>query len=181
MQVYWASVLIILKCIILDIQQLIRGFLWCNDALKREKAKVAWDVICLLKKEGGLGVRSLEVFNIALMTTHIWNIVTNKESRWVRWIHMYKLKGQTIWDVPTNIGNGKNALVWYDSWFPQSPLIRCLTPRDISREGFSIKNCVADLVVDNNWILPQAWLLKAPDLGLIVAPVLVDDRPNVHQ
>ncbi|GKC41586.1 retrotransposon protein, putative, ty1-copia subclass [Tanacetum coccineum] len=101
MQVYWASVLIIPKGIILDIQQLIRGFLWCNGELKRGKAKVAWDVICLPKKEDGL--------------------------------------------------------------------------------GFSIKNCVADLVVDNNWIWPQAWLLKAPNLGLIVAHVLVDDRPDVHQ
>ncbi|GJU98891.1 hypothetical protein Tco_1328162, partial [Tanacetum coccineum] len=153
MQVYWASVLIIPKGIILDIQQLIRGFLWCNGALKREKAKVAWDVICLLKKEGGLGVRSLEVFNIALMTTHIWNIVTNKESRWVRWIHMYKLKGRTIWDVPVKA----------------------------DMKGFSIKNCVADLVVDNTWIWPQAWLLKAPDLGLIAVPVLDESCLDLHQ
>nr|GEV37706.1 retrotransposon protein, putative, Ty1-copia subclass [Tanacetum cinerariifolium] len=187
------------------IQQLIRGFLWCNGELKRGKAKVTWDVICLPKKEGGLGIRSLEVFDIALMTTHIWNIVTNKESLWVHWIHMYKLKGRTIWDVPvkadmswgwlkllqirdivkpffwTIIGNGKSTSVWYDSWCPQSPLNRYLTPRDISREGFSIKNCVADLVVDNNWIWPQAWLLKAPDLGLIAAPILDVNRPDVHQ
>ncbi|GJW81262.1 hypothetical protein Tco_0145237 [Tanacetum coccineum] len=54
MQVYWASVLIIPKGIILDIQQLIRGFLLCNGELKHGKAKVAWDVICLPKKEGGL-------------------------------------------------------------------------------------------------------------------------------
>ncbi|GJR21636.1 protein LAZ1 [Tanacetum coccineum] len=84
MQVYWASVLVIPMGIVEDIQQLIRGFLWCNGEYKRGNAKVAWNVICLPKREGGLGLRSLEVFNLALMTTHIWNIVSNKESLWVR-------------------------------------------------------------------------------------------------
>ncbi|GKB02393.1 aspartic peptidase, partial [Tanacetum coccineum] len=34
---------------------LIRGFLWCNDEYKRGRAKVAWEDICLPKREGGLG------------------------------------------------------------------------------------------------------------------------------
>ncbi|GKA85432.1 hypothetical protein Tco_0807086 [Tanacetum coccineum] len=93
MHVFWASVLIIPKGIIYDIHQLIRGFLWCNGELKRGKAKIAWDDICLPKSEGGLGLRNLEVFNFALMTTHIWNIISSKESLWVRWIHTYKLRG----------------------------------------------------------------------------------------
>nr|GEU72213.1 hypothetical protein [Tanacetum cinerariifolium] len=98
MHVYWTSVLMIPKGIIYDIYQLIRGFLWCNGEYKRGKAKVAWDDICLPKEEGGLGLRSLDVFNIALMTTHIWNIVSNKESLWVRWIHTYKLRGYKLED-----------------------------------------------------------------------------------
>ncbi|GJY69226.1 hypothetical protein Tco_0472208 [Tanacetum coccineum] len=75
MHVYWASVLMIPTGILLDIEQLIRGFPWCNGELKRGKAKVAWNDICLPKSEGGLGIRSLELFNIALMTTHsiLWN------------------------------------------------------------------------------------------------------------
>ncbi|GKB42090.1 hypothetical protein Tco_0887032, partial [Tanacetum coccineum] len=54
MQVYWASMLAIPFGIIDDIQQLIRGFLWCNDKYRRGKSKVAWDDICLPKHEGGL-------------------------------------------------------------------------------------------------------------------------------
>ncbi|GKA61194.1 putative reverse transcriptase domain, reverse transcriptase zinc-binding domain protein [Tanacetum coccineum] len=99
MQVYWASVLSIPFGIIDDIQQLIRGFLWCNGEYKRGKSKVSWDVICLPKSKGGLCIRCLKVFNGALMATHIWNIVTNKDSLWVRWIHMYKLKDRSFWDV----------------------------------------------------------------------------------
>ncbi|GJR12678.1 hypothetical protein Tco_0795330 [Tanacetum coccineum] len=53
---------------------------------------------------------------------------------------------------------------------------RCFTPRDITREGFSITSCVADLVSNGGWNWPQAWLLKAPNLVTIPAPNLVNAR-----
>ncbi|GJY90762.1 putative reverse transcriptase domain, reverse transcriptase zinc-binding domain protein [Tanacetum coccineum] len=59
--IYWALVSSIPKGIILDIQNLICGFLWCNGDYKRGKAKVAWVDICLPLSEGSLGLRSLEV------------------------------------------------------------------------------------------------------------------------
>lgn len=62
--------------------------------MKRGKAKVAWEDVCLPKFEGGLSIRKLEKFNVA----HIWKILT-KESMWVRWIHSYKLKHRSFWDV----------------------------------------------------------------------------------
>nr|GEY45119.1 hypothetical protein [Tanacetum cinerariifolium] len=96
---YWALVLAIPHGISYDIHQLIHGFLWCNGEFKKGKAKVAWNDICLPKPKGGLGLRNLEVFNLALMTTHIWNIITNKESSWGHWIHIYKLQGRTLWDI----------------------------------------------------------------------------------
>nr|GEU39736.1 hypothetical protein [Tanacetum cinerariifolium] len=205
MHVFWASVLIIPKGIIYDIHQLIRRFLWCNGELKRGKAKIAWDDICLPKSEGGLGLRNLKVFNFALMTTHIWNIISSKGSLWVRWIHTYKLRGRTIWDVPVKdemswgwrkllqlrdimrpfflvkLGNGNSTSLWYDNWCSSSPLINYLTPRDISREGFLLMNTVADLVSNGTWSWPQSWLLKAPDLGLITCPALVSSVADLWQ
>ncbi|GJZ05760.1 hypothetical protein Tco_0539553 [Tanacetum coccineum] len=173
MHVYWASVLMIPIGIIHDIQQHMRGFLWCNGELKRGKAKVAWDDICLPKKESGLGIRSLEIFNIALMTTHIWNIISNKESLWIR-----DLVKPFFW---TTIDNGKNTFVWFDNWCSWSPLIRYLTPRDIFSRGFNMKNCVADLVANGGWLWPQAWLLKAPDLGLVPVSTLIDSQSDLVQ
>ncbi|GKB82780.1 protein LAZ1, partial [Tanacetum coccineum] len=72
MQVYWASVLAIPFGITEDIQQLIRGFLWCNGEYKRGKAKVAWDDICLPKCEGGLGVRCLKMQVGNGLRTSLW-------------------------------------------------------------------------------------------------------------
>ncbi|GJS26095.1 hypothetical protein Tco_0486715 [Tanacetum coccineum] len=93
MHVYWASVFILPSRILLDIEQLMRGFLWCHGEMKKGRAKVAWEVVCLPKNEGGLGVRRLDLFNKALMVPHIWNLITRKESLWVKWIHQYKLRG----------------------------------------------------------------------------------------
>nr|GEU65637.1 hypothetical protein [Tanacetum cinerariifolium] len=63
------------------------------------KAKVAWEVVCLPKKEGGLGIRRLDQFNKALMVSHIWKLLSFKESLWVKWIHVYKLKNRSFWDI----------------------------------------------------------------------------------
>ncbi|GJR59307.1 putative RNA-directed DNA polymerase [Tanacetum coccineum] len=199
------TVLVIPISIIQDIEQLMRGFIWCNGELKRGKAKVAWDIICLPKREGGLGIRSLKTYNIALMTTHIWNIVTNRESLWVRWVHMYKLKGCTIWDIPVKadmswgwrkllqirefvklffwkkISNGKYTSLLFDRWNVQCPLINYLTPRDITNEGFTLKTCVADIVSNEGWLWPQSWLLKAPNLATVTVPNLVDTHVDLLQ
>ncbi|GKA73703.1 putative reverse transcriptase domain, reverse transcriptase zinc-binding domain protein [Tanacetum coccineum] len=197
MHVYWVSVLAIPKGILYDIQALICGFLWCNGDYKRGKAEVAWGDICLPTSEGGLGLRSLKLFNKALMTKHIWNIVTNKESLWVRWIYAYKIKGRSFWAIPLNdaemswgwqkilqlrdrvrpfiwtkIGNGLKASAWYDIWDPQCPLINHLSPRDIAREGHNLQSHVAALVSNGGWSWPQQWLLKAPNLNLVIAPNL---------
>ncbi|GKC86271.1 hypothetical protein Tco_1141988 [Tanacetum coccineum] len=96
LHVYWALVFILPSRILLDIGQLIRGFLWCQGNMCRGKAKVAWDVVCLPKKEGGLGLRKLELFNKALMSSHIWDILMLKESLWIKWIHAYKIRDRNF-------------------------------------------------------------------------------------
>ncbi|GJU91502.1 hypothetical protein Tco_1303925 [Tanacetum coccineum] len=165
---------------------------------------MSWEDICLPKREGGLGIRCLKVFNIALMSTHIWNIVSNKESLWVRWIHMYKLKGCILWDIRPKtsmswgwrkllqlrdvvkpflwkqVGNGLQTSLWYDTWYDQSPLANFLTPRDITRNRFHLRMCVADIITNRAWNWPQAWLLKAPNLGLIPVLVLNDTEDCIR-
>ncbi|GJX80225.1 reverse transcriptase domain, reverse transcriptase zinc-binding domain protein [Tanacetum coccineum] len=39
-----------------DIEQVMRGFLWCHGEMKKGKAKVAWNIVCLPKQEDGLDV-----------------------------------------------------------------------------------------------------------------------------
>lgn len=43
--------------------------------------RLRWKMlICLPKCESGLRIRSLDLFNVALISTHVWSILTLKES-----------------------------------------------------------------------------------------------------
>ncbi|GJY92308.1 hypothetical protein Tco_0508090 [Tanacetum coccineum] len=57
--VYWASVSILPSWIMLDIEQLMRAFLWSQTNTCKGKAKVAFEVVCLPKHEGVLGIKDL--------------------------------------------------------------------------------------------------------------------------
>ncbi|XP_071739260.1 uncharacterized protein [Rutidosis leptorrhynchoides] len=103
MQLYWQSMFIIPDAIVKEIEALMKGFLWCQGDMKRGKAKVKWSNVCLPKEEG-LGVKCLKDWNMALMVTHNWRLITNKHLLWVKWIHEYRLKGMSFWDVPSVAG-----------------------------------------------------------------------------
>nr|GEV52750.1 hypothetical protein [Tanacetum cinerariifolium] len=72
---------------------------WCQGIMRKGKANVAWEDVCRPKKEGGLGLRRLDEFNKALMISHVWKLISLKESLWVQWIHEYKIRGQNFWDI----------------------------------------------------------------------------------
>nr|GEY08122.1 RNA-directed DNA polymerase, eukaryota, reverse transcriptase zinc-binding domain protein [Tanacetum cinerariifolium] len=67
MQIYWASVYMLLDLNIKEIEKLLKGFLWCQGPLTNGKAKVAWKVVCLPKDQGGLGIKSLKKWNEILL------------------------------------------------------------------------------------------------------------------
>ena len=110
---------------------------WCYAS---RKGQVSWESVCLPKEEGGLGIRRLESFNVALITSHVWSILVLKESLWVKWIHTHKLRGLNFWDVPFpgsmtwswrkillvrpmiiqffwyKVSNGISISAWFDNW-----------------------------------------------------------------
>ncbi|PWA36436.1 reverse transcriptase zinc-binding domain-containing protein [Artemisia annua] len=170
--------------------------------MKRGKVKVAWDDVCLPKYEGGLGVRKLESFSTALMSTHIWKIITHKESMWVKWIHAYKLKHRSFWDVPLTanvswgwrkllqirnkvrphvwyqLGNGGKASMWYDTWDELCPLMNHVTHRAVSNAGYNKREKVVNVVNDGSWSWPQTWYNHFPPLSQINFPNLRPDQPD---
>lgn len=50
----------------------------------RKIAWVDWDIVCLPKEEGGLRVRRLKEFNVALLRKWCWQMLVDKEVLWYR-------------------------------------------------------------------------------------------------
>ncbi|XP_022003106.1 uncharacterized protein LOC110900527 [Helianthus annuus] len=198
MHIYWASVFIILARVVKDLEKRIRRFLWNAGSDGRIRAMVAWEAVCLPKNEGGLGIRSISDVNKSLMANHIWSIITNRDSIWVRLIHDYKLKGRNFWEIPcrgsmswgwrkilsirhtirphiwSSVQSGAQTNVWSDMWCSLSPLSAFISPRAIANAGFSLQSSVADVIDQNgHWKWPQAWLDLFPVLFTLSVPNLV--------
>nr|GFA56562.1 hypothetical protein [Tanacetum cinerariifolium] len=45
MHVYWASAFILPSRLMLDLEKLMRGFLWCQGDMRKGKAKISWEVM----------------------------------------------------------------------------------------------------------------------------------------
>ncbi|KAK1407758.1 hypothetical protein QVD17_39384 [Tagetes erecta] len=115
--IYWASVFILPKRVIADLEAKMRGFLWSQGAVSQGKAKVSWKSVCLPKHEGGLGIRRIGDMNTALMSHHIWSILSKRKSLWVDWIYSYKLSNCHFWESDAALGppSRHNKWVFLDS------------------------------------------------------------------
>ncbi|GJS45277.1 RNA-directed DNA polymerase, eukaryota, reverse transcriptase zinc-binding domain protein [Tanacetum coccineum] len=150
-----------------EIEKLMKGIIWSQGELHRGKAKVKWEDVCGLKIQGGLGIKSLQCWNVALMSKHVWNIVSNKESLWVKWVNSYRLSDRrscmrNFWDVPV-----LNDVCW--GW---KKIL------DVFEAGLSLNCKVADLVVNGEWRWPSVLSDKFSFLIHLPPPLLFHDRKD---
>ncbi|GKV42979.1 hypothetical protein SLEP1_g50328 [Rubroshorea leprosula] len=110
--VYLMSVHLLPKGVILSLDKIRRNFLWGGEEGKRKTSWVCWDMVCKSKMEGGLGVKELRSFNLALLGKW-WSrlasgnnglfcrIIEGKygsvDSHWLEWVQENGLKGSSWW------------------------------------------------------------------------------------
>ena len=58
------------------------NFLWGGGALVQKPHLVRWNLVCLDKRKGGLGVRNLALMNIALLSKWNWQFANEREAFW---------------------------------------------------------------------------------------------------
>lgn len=200
MQTYWSSIFILPKKVLKEVESILRAFFWTGADLKHSGAKVSWEHLCSPKKEGGLGFKSLQVWNKAAMSKHIWYLVSGGEqSMWCQWVKSYLLKGKSFWRVkmPSSpswtwrkllqlrpiiqpltqyrIGDGNTTSLWYDNWHPLGPLVEKFGRRIIYDSGLAEDAKVSAILRNNSqWLFPisQTWELNEIRNALPALPIL---------
>ncbi|XP_024009427.1 uncharacterized protein LOC112084509 [Eutrema salsugineum] len=80
---FWISTFILPKGCIKKIESLCTRFLWAGKIDGRCQAKVSWDIVCLPKIEGGLGLRRIVDWNRTLCLRLIWLLFSKSGSLWL--------------------------------------------------------------------------------------------------
>ncbi|GJS52904.1 RNA-directed DNA polymerase, eukaryota, reverse transcriptase zinc-binding domain protein [Tanacetum coccineum] len=196
MQSYWASVYMIPKTVMYELEKLLRRFMWNSGESAKGKAKVAWSTMCKPKDQRGLGFKSLHKWNEVLLVSQLWKIIDRKESLWVKWVNTVKLKSTSIGEIESSnsdswgwknmflirdkikpfvryrIRNGRDTSMWHDKWYNIGPLDRFISNRDVYNARLDNEARVANLIQDGVWKWPKEWIELFPELQQSPIPCL---------
>ncbi|XP_028063083.1 uncharacterized protein LOC114266401 [Camellia sinensis] len=179
MQVYWASLFILSRKVVKEIESLFGSFLWSGSDLKKHEARVYWDKVCSPKKEWGLGLISMEVWNRATIAKHAWFLFSRGEqSMWCQWVKSYLLKGRSFWKikVPSDsswvwrkilglrpiiyphmkyiVGDGQRIFLGYDNWHPLGSLWAKFGERIMYNSALNGESKVSRIISNLSWKWP---------------------------
>lgn len=130
------------RLICAQIGKLLRNFLWSSYHSQTKKNMIRWEIICLLKKEGGPGINWASELNEACMLRLGWQAMTTLTLRanWfnLRYFRIFFLQhpsntlvGSCIWKKITSlakillgcawtVGDDTKISLWHDRWMEHS-------------------------------------------------------------
>ncbi|GKG19024.1 hypothetical protein Tco_0376123, partial [Tanacetum coccineum] len=133
----------------------------------------------------------------------MWNVANKKDTLWVRWIHLIKLKGRSVWEIDKQsndsclwknlldlregvrnhmmykVGNGCTTSIWHDKWTLLPNIDTIISRRKVYEAGLSNDASIADCVDNNGWKWPAQWFIDHPILSQYPVPSLnenVEDK-----
>ncbi|GAA0170760.1 hypothetical protein LIER_24952 [Lithospermum erythrorhizon] len=118
---YWCQTIFISKGTIMETERLMKKFLWKGVSAGKFLPKVSWKKATLRQEEGGLGIKSL----------HLWNSCIGKEALWI-WKGLLHLTELLKPHVKYHNGNGRSVSRLYNNWSENGVMVEMLSARTIS-------------------------------------------------
>ncbi|GKC17938.1 RNA-directed DNA polymerase, eukaryota, reverse transcriptase zinc-binding domain protein [Tanacetum coccineum] len=192
LQVYWGSLFIFPMSVCEKIDKVFKIFLWARGDNSKSMVSVDWKDVCKPKSQGDLGLKSIRSWNVALMAKHLWNVASDKDFIWVKWVKVHRLKGGNIWDVELKehrswswcqilklrddirrffnikIGNGQKCNIWFDKWHTLLVMV----------VGLSLNARVCDFISNGSWVWPNEWEGRFNEVLDVLVPNIIHDLDN---
>jgi hypothetical protein len=187
------------KIVIHQIDKYRKHCLWRGaDINAKTPPKVAWDLVCLPKSEGGLGVLQLEIHNEALLLKNLHKFFNKADIPWVHliWEKHYRngrlpnhtLKGSFWWrDILRLLGKfkscasvliqyGNTCSLWHDPWCDPVPSQAFPHLFSFTRLEFISFSKARSMDISNLFQLPLSE--EAFDQALVLAQTLDGIEPS---
>ncbi|GJT20553.1 RNA-directed DNA polymerase, eukaryota, reverse transcriptase zinc-binding domain protein [Tanacetum coccineum] len=156
MHIYWASVFLLPKSNVKDIERVLKGFLWNQGDI----ARVQW------------------IHMVKLKEMSVWEIEEEANDSWT-WKALLNLRSKARRHIEHKIGNGESTSVWFDKWCDNGPFCQLITNRGIYDARFDLKAFVADMIVNGQWIWNDERQNKFPNICSIRVPMLTNEKDSV--
>ena len=82
LSIYFMSLFVIPKKVRVRLEKIQRDFLWGGGVSQSKSHLVNWSIVCMEKKDGGLGIRNLSRLNNALLGKWCWRFASEQDSLW---------------------------------------------------------------------------------------------------
>ncbi|GKD37780.1 RNA-directed DNA polymerase, eukaryota, reverse transcriptase zinc-binding domain protein [Tanacetum coccineum] len=152
------------------------------------------------KSKGGLGLKNLAKWNEVLMIKHIWNVASKKDTLWVKWVNIERLKGRSVWEIQCDgnssmgwrsimslrdkvrehiwwkIGNGNSVSAWHDKWSNASPLSDIVSARERFSTGLNNNNTIP--IFHSNTDDKAVWITNNGDVRKFEMKAIWNDLCN---
>ncbi|XP_074347029.1 uncharacterized protein LOC141685850 [Apium graveolens] len=177
-EAFWCNHFLLPSAIHATIQSMLTRFLWKGNINNKGGAKVAWNVICLPREEGGLGLKNMAEWNKAQLIHHLIKVITRSKSLWATWVNSTVLKHGHFWtiSIPTDcswiwrkvlkfrsmalqflnysVGSGDSFSLWFDPWWGGTCLANSQTSSIISQCGLHHSAKLSGIIHNGSWRLP---------------------------
>jgi hypothetical protein len=142
--IFYTGTIKLHKGVIKQLDKYKKHCLWRGSDLSLKKpSKVAWPMVCIPKKQGGLGVLDLNLHNDAMLLKYLHKFFSNADIPWVKlvwdcyysnekppgqnnrgsfwWRDIVKLLDKFKGMASVRVGDGSTIIFWQDRWNEMIP------------------------------------------------------------